>query len=115
MYVNDAIGYKLTPEQPLYVSPNAFGTADAIGFRRNLLRIFDYKSGEVTAKMDQVLIYAAFFCLEYHIDPESIDNELRIYQNNEVIINSAPPEMIQEVMNHTLACDERIEILKNGE
>ena len=26
MYVNDAIGYKMTPEQILYYSPNCFGT-----------------------------------------------------------------------------------------
>ena len=30
MYVNDAIGFKLRPEQVLYYSPNCFGTADAI-------------------------------------------------------------------------------------
>ena len=34
MYVNDAIGYKMTPEQILYYSPNCFGTADAISFRK---------------------------------------------------------------------------------
>lgn len=39
MYVNDAIGYKMTPEQILYYSPNCFGTADAISFRNNMLRI----------------------------------------------------------------------------
>jgi len=30
MYVNDAIGFKMTPEQPLFYSENCFGTADAI-------------------------------------------------------------------------------------
>ena len=39
MYVNDAIGYKMTPEQILYYSPNCFGTADAISFRKDILRI----------------------------------------------------------------------------
>ena len=29
MYVNDAIGFKMIPEQPLYYSDNCFGTADA--------------------------------------------------------------------------------------
>ena len=32
MYVNDALRYSLTPEQPLYFSRNCFGTADAIAF-----------------------------------------------------------------------------------
>ena len=39
MYVNDAIGYKMTPEQVLYYSPNCFGTADTISFRNNFLRM----------------------------------------------------------------------------
>ena len=45
MYVNDAIGYKMTPEQILYYSPNCFGTADAISFRKDILRIHDLKTG----------------------------------------------------------------------
>ena len=32
-YVNDAIGFKMTPEQVLYYSDNCYGTADAICFR----------------------------------------------------------------------------------
>lgn len=32
MYVNDAIGFKMTPEQVLYYSDNCFGTADATAF-----------------------------------------------------------------------------------
>ena len=34
MYVNDAIGYRMTPEQPLFYSRNCFGTADAITFKQ---------------------------------------------------------------------------------
>ena len=45
MYVNDAIGFKMKPEQVLYYSDNCFGTADAIVFRNNLLRIHDLKTG----------------------------------------------------------------------
>ncbi len=33
MYVNDAIGYKMTPEQTLFYSENCFGTADSISYR----------------------------------------------------------------------------------
>lgn len=32
MYVNDAIGYRMTAEQILYYSQNCFGTADTIAF-----------------------------------------------------------------------------------
>lgn len=85
MYVNDAIGFKMTPEQPLYYSDNCFGTADAICFRNNVLRIHDLKTGEKQAHMEQLLIYAALFCLEYSISPSDIKIILRIYQNNNII------------------------------
>lgn len=41
MYVNDAIGFRMQPEQVLYYSDNCFGTADAISFdhRKKFLRI----------------------------------------------------------------------------
>lgn len=65
MYVNDAIDYKMTPEQILYYSENCFGTADSISFRDNLLRIHDLKTGVVVkAHMEQLMIYASLFCLE---------------------------------------------------
>ena len=34
MYVNDAIGFKMTPEQILYYSDNCFGTADMVRMLR---------------------------------------------------------------------------------
>ena len=58
MYVNDAIGFKMTPEQILYYSDNCFGTADSISFRDNFLRIHDLKTGEIDAHMEQLMIYA---------------------------------------------------------
>ena len=100
LYVNDAIGYKMTAEQPLYYSDNCFGHADAISFRRNLLRIFDLKTGEVTAgSMEQPLIYAALFCLEYHIDPRSIKYDLRIYQFDKAICYEPDGDEIAEIMD----------------
>ncbi len=86
LYVNDAIGYHMTPEQVLYYSENCFGTADSIAFRNNFLRIHDLKTGEIPAHMEQLEIYAALFCLEYNVDPNTIDIELRIYQSNEVSV-----------------------------
>ena len=63
MYVNDAIGYKMVPEQVLYYSPNCFGTADTISFKKKLLRIHDLKTGVTKASMKQLEIYAALFFL----------------------------------------------------
>jgi hypothetical protein len=34
--------------------------------------------------MEQLMVYAALFCLEYKIRPSEIEIELRIYQNNDV-------------------------------
>lgn len=108
MYVNDAIGYKMIPEQPLYYSENCFGTADSIIFRNGLLRIHDFKSGVVPAHMEQLEIYTALFCLEYDEKPEEIDIELRIYQNNEVLIENPEPDRIIFIMNKIVSFDKII-------
>ncbi len=87
-FVNDAIGYHMSSEIILYYSPFCFGTTDAIGYDeiKRILRVHDYKSGSNQAHIEQLLIYAALFCLEYHIQPKTLSKtELRIYQdvNNE--------------------------------
>ena len=116
MYVNDAIGYKMTPEQPLYYSDNCFGHADAISFRRNVLRIHDLKTGEITpGSMKQLEIYAALFCLEYHVDPYSIKFELRIYQFDQVICHEPDPEVIEDIMTKIITFDKKIDLLKSEE
>lgn len=100
-YINDCIGFYMTPEQKLVHDPTYFfGTADCISFRNDELRIHDLKTGRVRAHMDQLLVYAAFFCLEYKIDPKKLKLiELRIYQNNEVAVDQPEPEEIMEIMN----------------
>lgn len=115
MYVNDAIGYKMTPEQILYFSENCFGTADTISFKNNLLRIHDYKSGETPASMSQLEIYMALFCLEYNKKPNKIDSELRIYQSDQVFIHNPSPDDIFHIMDKIVAFDKRIDELKGAE
>lgn len=85
----------MTPEQPLYFSDNCFGTADAISFRKNELRIHDLKTGSTPANLKQLEIYAALFCLEYNKDPTSIKIVLRIYQNNEIFEEEPEGSVIQ--------------------
>ena len=99
MYVNDAIGFKMTPEQILYYSENCFGTADAIMFRNGLLRIHDLKTGVTPAHMEQLEIYAALFCLEYHMKPGEIAMELRLYQGDEIIFHNPTAEDIAPIMD----------------
>lgn len=113
-YVNDAIGFRLTPEQPLVYSEFCFGTADAISFKDNLLRIHDYKSGTTPAKMDQLMIYAALFCLEYKFKPGQIDMELRIYQNDEIIYHKPEADEIAPIMDKIIHCDKTMQNLAEG-
>lgn len=111
-YVNDAIGFRMDPEQVLFYSVNCFGTADAISFRDNLLRIHDLKTGVTPASIRQLEVYAAIFCLEYGYKPSEINMELRIYQNDEVLIHSPEVHDITFIMNKIINFDRHIDILK---
>ena len=115
MYVNDAIGFKMTPEQILYYSDNCFGTADAISFRDRLLRIHDLKTGAIPAHMEQLLVYAALFCLEYREKPSAIDIELRIYQSDDILIHNPCADEIEPIMNKIIAFDKVINKIKSEE
>lgn len=97
-YVNDAIGFRLDPEVLLYYSNECYGTADAINVDGKTLRIHDLKTGVKPAKMDQLLVYAGLFYLEYNMKPEKIHSELRIYQMDEVLVYEPDSEEIREVM-----------------
>lgn len=113
LYVNDAIGFKMTPEQVLYFSDNCFGTADAISFRRKILRIHDLKTGESKTSIRQLEVYAAIFCLEYKVNPYQIKIELRIYQSNNVMVAKPSPDDIQVIMDKIILFDKKIEKLRS--
>lgn len=98
-YVNDAIGFKMDTEVVLFYSPYFFGTADSICFRNNFLRIHDLKTGTTPVHMEQLLIYAALFCLEYKIKPGEIQIECRIYQNDDILIANPTAEDIVPIMD----------------
>lgn len=114
MFINDAIGYKMFPEQVLFYSYNSFGTADAIGFRDNLLRIFDLKTGITKPSFKQLDIYAALFCLEYGVDPTTIKFEERLYQGNGFEVSIPEPLYIQDVMDKVIEFDTIIENIKHN-
>lgn len=107
-YINDAIGFRMSPEQPLWFSENCFGTADAICFDKDLLRIHDLKTGVHKASFRQLEVYAAIFCLEYLKDPFEIKIELRIYQNDEVRIMVPDPSDIVFIMDRIKSFDNLI-------
>ena len=108
-YVNDAIGYKMSTEVVLYYSEYFFGTADAISFRNNFLRIHDLKTGKTPAHMEQLEVYAALFCLEYKIKPGEIEMELRIYQNEEVLYHKPTAEDILPIMDDIIRNSKALE------
>ena len=114
MYVNDAIGFKMKPEQVLYYSHNCFGTADAISFKNTLLRIHDLKTGEIPAHMEQLYIYDALFCLEYGYKPGDIQFENRIYQNNEIFIATPEADIIAPIMDKIVTFSKILDKVEEG-
>lgn len=112
-YVNDAINYRMTPEQVLYYSENCFGTADTICFRKNLLRIHDLKTGSSQTSIHQLEVYAALFCLEYNYKPQDINMELRIYQSDDVLVSIPDPLVIDRIMDKIILFDKQIEKIKS--
>lgn len=100
-FVNDAIGYHMSSEILLYYNNYCFGTCDAISFseKERILRIHDLKTGTTPAHMEQLLIYVALFCLEYHKNPHQFKTELRIYQNFNIIVEEPDANDIETFMN----------------
>lgn len=113
-FVNDAIGYRMTPEQILYYSDRCYGTADAIGFEEGILRIFDLKTGVIKASLRQLHVYAALFCLEYGEKPERLEFDLRIYQNDMVVVDDNPG--LVETIKDTMALIKHFDqlLVENG-
>lgn len=115
LYVNDCIGFRLTPEVVLFYSENCFGTADAIGYEPGLLRVSDLKTGSNKAYMHQLEIYSAIFFLEYSVRGITLDDtkiELRIYQNNDCWLHEPDKRVISQIMGSIISKDKQIKQLK---
>lgn len=101
-YVNDAIGYGMTPEVGLKYSDSCFGHTDAIEYSHGLLRIHDLKTGTGPTHMEQLEIYAALFLLEYEralgVNPLNTKVNLRIYQNDDIQEWSPDKDRMEEVV-----------------
>lgn len=111
-YINDAIGFRMSAEVPLFYSENCFGTADACGFRDNILRIHDLKTGVNPADMKQLIIYAALFCFDYGFTPDEIRIVLRIYQNDAIEELEPDPMDVIMVMDRIKSLDAVIAYLR---
>lgn len=116
MYVNDSILLAMRPEQQLYYSDFFFGTADAIGIMDGVLHIHDLKTGKIQANIKQLLIYAAFFLLEYNLIPRDFEDiELRIYQNDDILVNHPSNDELVPLMDKIVMADEVLSKLKINE
>lgn len=116
MFVNDSIKWGMTPEVTLYYSEFCFGKTDAIGFNEFILRISDLKTGVTRTSFDQLLIYAALFCLEYEVSPFDIKRfELRIYQNDAIKLLKPKNEDVYVIMNRIIEADEQLNLIRKEE
>ena len=111
-YVNDAIGFRMTPEvvlayyPPGCTEPEFFGTADAISFEVTdegpILRIHDLKTGLHPGHFDQLKLYAVLWLLEYgklyKVKAHDITIALRIYQHDTCLQLVADPDEIVAIM-----------------
>lgn len=113
-YVNDALGFHMTTEQVLFYSYNCYGTADALSFTKNLLRIHDLKTGVIPGSMHQLEVYAALFCLEYGYKPGEIEIELRIYQSDDILVAVPELDTIAHLMSKIVVFNNLIDSLKEG-
>lgn len=122
-YINDGIGYQMDPEVTLYYSKWIYGTCDTISFRKepkisktmDTLRIHDLKTGVHPAKLTQLEIYAALFCLEYNILPSDIAIVLRIYQFDDILEGHPTSEHIVPIMDKIKRFSSIIEQRMEGE
>ena len=117
-YVNDAIGFQMKTEVVLFYSERFFGTADAISYRKGVLRIHDLKTGKVgkiESHVEQLEVYAALFCLEYKVAPGDIKIELRVYKNDEIVCHQPSTERIAHIIDQIVRLDKLLAKLEREE
>ncbi len=118
-FVNDAIGFRMRPEQGLKISDDCFGHADAISYdeRKKILRISDFKSGKTEPSMNQLLIYAALFFIEYSkelgIRLSDLKVELRIYYQGQIIYYEPEEDVMAHMVDVVLCKNRELKTIKN--
>lgn len=114
-YINDAITYRMIPECVVYYSDAVYGTADALVFKNQFLRIHDLKTGDTPGKMEQLEGYASLYLLEHGIKPSSVQIELRIYQAGEVVVFHPTVEDILPITDQIVTISRIYEDIKKQE
>ena len=114
LFVNEAIGYRMDSEVILaYDETYSFGTSDAFmcDEKNKIIRVHDLKTGNHPVKMEQLLLYAAQFCLEYNKNPKEYSFELRVYQLGQIIEYFPVSAEVEEHMKHIVRATK---ILRNN-
>ena len=65
--------------------------------------------------MEQLIVYAALFCLEYGVKPGEIEYELRLYQSDEIVVSNPTVEDIAPVMDKIVTFDRIINDIRREE
>jgi len=105
MFINDAIGFRMIPENDIthptrfVYSEFFFGTCDAYSYNNGVLRIHDLKTGKGPVHPEQLEIYAALFYLQEKLDPYKAQTILRIYQNDDVVEWEPEADRIKGIMD----------------
>lgn len=115
-FVNDAIGYRMKSEERIFYSKYFGGTSDAIKYESStgLLRVHDLKTGAKEADFDQLAIYGALYCLVNTIKPETVNFELRIYQNDTISVDNPDPKAIRDIMDIIIRREKLINRVNGG-
>lgn len=119
LFVNESIGFRMEPEVGLKISDDCFGHTDAISFdeRDRILRISDYKSGMTEPSMDQLLIYAALFFIEYkkelNLELSNFRTELRLYFQEQVLYFEPDEQTMAHVVDTVLCQNKAVQTIKN--
>lgn len=116
MFVNDSISYGMESESKVEYSECFWGTADAIKYDQGskLLQVFDLKTGSRPGKISQLYTYAALYCLQHDLKPDSISFETRIYQSGDILTDNPPSELIYDLMKTIVHGDSIITKFKGG-
>lgn len=117
-YVRCAIEYGCSTEVFLYYTDEINGTADALRYDNvtNTLRIFDLKTGDRQASIDQCYIYAALWCLQNHVDPLTLNYDLRIFSKTYPVVadGSDVPMLVMDSYQQCMYVNEVYNEVRGG-
>jgi len=107
-YINDGVSLRMNTEEVVYYSDFFYGTSDTLLFKNNKLIIHDLKTGVTPAHMEQLMIYAALFCLQHKVAPGTIEMELVMYQNADKEFYYPGADEILPIMDKIVTIDKAL-------